>query len=162
MSYATTFFFVCYVRVEYVYKYVAGYAASVESKRRKNSTSSEVLYFLLLCNFEISLIKHFLHHTIRLLFSSKEPEPLFVFEDATTLGFGLSAGPLNLEGTKFVITRLAKFHAASIYLDREVSKFNLHDLFDKKFSRRARKSRIIVMDCLILSLKMQSISCITI
>lgn len=58
---------------------------------------------------------------IRLLYSSKEPVPLFVFEDATTQGFGLSAGPLNYEGTKFVVSRLAKFHAASIFLDREVT-----------------------------------------
>lgn len=62
--------------------------------------------------------------TIRLLYSAKEPEPLFVFEDATTQGYGLSAGPLNYEGTKFVVTRLAKFHAASIYLDKDV-RFNL-------------------------------------
>lgn len=122
MSYATKIF--CYVRVEHVFKYVAGYAAIVESKRsRENSTRSKVL-FLLLCNFVINLIKF--TFTIRLLFSSKEPEPLFVFEDATTLGFGLSASPLNFEGTKFVVTRLAKFHAASIYLDREVSEFNLN------------------------------------
>jgi hypothetical protein len=59
--------------------------------------------------------------SIRLLYSAKEPEPLFVFEDATTQGYGLSAGPLNFEGTKFVVTRLAKFHAASIYLDKDVS-----------------------------------------
>lgn len=116
--------------MEHVFKYVAGYAATAESKRsRENSTRSEVL-FLLLCNYVISLIMF--AFSIRLLFSSKEPEPLFVFEDATTLGFGLSASPLNFEGTKFVVTRLAKFHAASIYLDREVSKFNLNDLFDKK------------------------------
>ncbi|KAG5678235.1 hypothetical protein PVAND_007927 [Polypedilum vanderplanki] len=55
----------------------------------------------------------------RLLFSSKEPEPVLVFEDATVNGYGISAGPLNLEGTKFVVTKLAKFHAASIYLDRD-------------------------------------------
>lgn len=61
-------------------------------------------------------------HSIRLLYSSKEPVSLFVFEDATTHGYGLSAGPLNYEGTKFVLKRLAKFHAASVYLDREVWK----------------------------------------
>jgi hypothetical protein len=45
---------------------------------------------------------------------------VLVFEDASVNGFGMSSGPLNLEGTKFVVAKLAKFHAASIYLDRDV------------------------------------------
>jgi hypothetical protein len=82
-----------------------------------------VMQFFLL-SYRLNIAKFYdfsLSHSIRLLFSSKDPEPLFVFEDATTLGYGLSAGPLNFEGTKFVVARLAKFHAASLYLDRDVS-----------------------------------------
>ena len=60
---------------------------------------------------------------IRLLYSVKEPEPVLVFEDVTQSGYGLSSGPLNIDGTKFVASKLAKFHAASVYLDRDVSKF---------------------------------------
>ncbi|CRL06669.1 CLUMA_CG019570, isoform A [Clunio marinus] len=55
----------------------------------------------------------------RLLYSVKEPVPVLVFEDATTNGYGLSSGPLNFEGTKFVATKLAKFHAASVYLNHD-------------------------------------------
>lgn len=58
---------------------------------------------------------------IRLLFSVKEPEPVLVFEDATSHGYGVSAGHLNYEGAKFVAGKLAKFHAASLYLERDVS-----------------------------------------
>lgn len=57
---------------------------------------------------------------IRLLYSAKEPKPVLVFEDATINGYGISSGPLNFEGAKFVAAKLAKFHAASIYLDRDV------------------------------------------
>lgn len=66
---------------------------------------------------------------IRLLYSAKEPEPLFVFEDATTQGYGLSAAPLSYEETLFVMTRLAKFHAASVFLDRDVKNLNCHQVF---------------------------------
>ena len=54
--------------------------------------------------------------------------PLFVFEDVSTHGYGLSAGLLDYEGTKFVVTRIAKFHAASVFLDREVQKYLLFQL----------------------------------
>lgn len=58
---------------------------------------------------------------IRLVYSAKEPELVLVFQDVTVDGYGLSSGPLNLDGTKFVAAKLAKFHAASLYLDRDVS-----------------------------------------
>lgn len=61
---------------------------------------------------------------IRLLFAAKEPELVLVFEDVTAHGFGLSSGPLNFEGTKFVAKKLAKFHAASMFLDRDVRNLN--------------------------------------
>lgn len=67
---------------------------------------------------------------IRLLYSVKEPEPVLVFEDVTMSGYGLSSGPLNVDGTKFVAAKLAKFHAASLFLDHEVGMFS----FDKKQS----------------------------
>lgn len=69
----------------------------------------------------------------------KEPEPVLVFEgklktffvdnfddflnilDASMHGYGLSSGRLNVDGTKFVASKLAKFHAASLYLDRDVN-----------------------------------------
>jgi Ecdysteroid kinase-like family len=35
-------------------------------------------------------------------------------------GYGVSSGRLNIDGTKFVASKLAKFHAASLYLDSEV------------------------------------------
>lgn len=58
---------------------------------------------------------------IRLVYSAKEPELVLVFQDVTVDGYGLSSGPLNLDGTKFVAAKLAKFHAASLYLDHDVS-----------------------------------------
>jgi hypothetical protein len=42
------------------------------------------------------------------------------FSDVSMHGYGLSSGRLNLDSTKFVVSKLAKFHAASLYLDREV------------------------------------------
>lgn len=49
-----------------------------------------------------------------------------VISDASMHGYGLSSGRLNIDGTKFVASKLAKFHAASLYLDREVN-FNFCD-----------------------------------
>lgn len=62
----------------------------------------------------------FIFPLIRLLYSVKVPVPVLVFEDATKQGYGLSSGPLNIDGVKFVASKLAKFHAASVYLDRDV------------------------------------------
>lgn len=62
----------------------------------------------------------FILFLIRLLYSVKEPVPVLVFEDAAVHGYGVSSGPLHLDGTKFVASKLAKFHAASVYLDHDV------------------------------------------
>lgn len=55
----------------------------------------------------------------------KEPESVLVFEDVSSHGYGVSAGQLNFEGTKFVAGKLAKFHAASLYLERDVGRIEL-------------------------------------
>lgn len=71
----------------------------------------------------------------RLLFSAKEPVPLLVLEDATTHGYGLASGLPGLEGTKFVASKLAKFHAASLYLDqdnKDVQYYQNRGLFNLK------------------------------
>ena len=44
-----------------------------------------------------------------------------MLEDATLHGYGLASGLPGREGTKFVASKLAKFHAASLYLDQDVS-----------------------------------------
>lgn len=62
----------------------------------------------------------FLLMSIRLLYSAKEPVSVLVFEDMTMHGFGVSAGTLNFEGTKFVASKLAKFHATSFYMGKDV------------------------------------------
>lgn len=62
---------------------------------------------------------------IRLMYSAKEPVNVLVFEDMTMHGYGLSSGPLNFDSVKFVATKLAKFHAASLYLGKDVRKLNL-------------------------------------
>lgn len=85
-----------------------------------NSLRGENIIMQYLRQVTLQFCYHF-HLLIRLLFSAKEPEPVLVFEDVTMHGYGLSSGPLNIDGTKFVAGKLAKFHAASLYLDRDVS-----------------------------------------
>lgn len=46
---------------------------------------------------------------------------MLVLEDVTTNGYELSVGPLNYEETKCVASKLAKWHAASMFMDRDVS-----------------------------------------
>ncbi|KAL7047622.1 hypothetical protein ACKWTF_003058 [Chironomus riparius] len=55
----------------------------------------------------------------KLLYSSKDPVPLLVLEDVTMNGYDNTTGPLDLFGIKCVTSKLAKFHAASIYIDRD-------------------------------------------
>lgn len=57
---------------------------------------------------------------IRLVYSAKEPLSVLVFEDMTMHGYGLSSGTLDLDGTKFVAAKLAKFHATSFYMGFDV------------------------------------------
>lgn len=59
----------------------------------------------------------------RLLYYSKEPVPLFVFEDVSLAGYKTPEKPLDFEETKFVTSKLAKFHAASMCTDSDVSIF---------------------------------------
>jgi hypothetical protein len=56
------------------------------------------------------------------MYSAKEPVNVLVFEDMTMHGYGLSSSPLNLEGVKFVASKLASLHAASLYMNKDVSK----------------------------------------
>lgn len=58
--------------------------------------------------------------SIRLLYSAKEPVSVLVFEDMTMHGYGVSSGTLNFEGVKFVAKKLAKFHATSFYMGKQV------------------------------------------
>ncbi|XP_070509699.1 uncharacterized protein [Chironomus tepperi] len=62
----------------------------------------------------------------KLLYSSKDPVPVLVLEDVSMNGYENSSGPLDLDGTKCVAAKLAKFHAASIYIDRDVMIQNYH------------------------------------
>lgn len=68
-------------------------------------------------------------------------------------GYGLSSGRLNLDSTKFVASKLAKFHAASLYLDREVVSRVVHKNFDDNLSKNSREKafNIIKMVYLISS-----------
>lgn len=66
-------------------------------------------------------------------------------------GYGLSSGRLNVDGVKFVASKLAKFHAASLYLDRDVIFLKTFgEKIDDNFLalHREKTFSIIGMDCL--------------
>lgn len=50
------------------------------------------------------------------IYHSLEPHPIMIFEDITARGYSLPGGLLDFENTKRVLTKLAKFHAASMVL----------------------------------------------
>jgi len=66
-----------------------------------------------------------------LIYQSTEPVPVIVLEDLSVKGFGLvEKPPEDIEVSKRIIQRLAKFHAASHYLNSEkiidTSQFNMN------------------------------------
>lgn len=61
----------------------------------------------------------------RLIYYSTEPSALIILEDVRGLGFGvIERTPEDLEVSKRIFRRLAKFHAASFYLHDEQVKFS--------------------------------------
>lgn len=56
----------------------------------------------------------------RLYFQSKEPNTIIVLEDLDERNIKRLSQELNLENTKVVINKLAKFHAATYYMENEV------------------------------------------
>lgn len=95
----------------------------VKTARKLKSLQGEGSHIIMQFPHRVTLQLSYLFSSplIRLLFSAKEPEPVLVFEDVAMHGYGVSSEPLNIDGTKFVASKLAKFHAASLYLDRDVS-----------------------------------------
>lgn len=58
----------------------------------------------------------------RVIYYSSEPDPIIVLEDLTVQqSFAVPLSPLNLDSTISVIFKLAKWHAASIFLAKNVS-----------------------------------------
>jgi Ecdysteroid kinase-like family len=54
----------------------------------------------------------------RLVYSSKSPAWVLVFEDLAVRGYASKSTMLNLEETKAVILKLAKWHATSFYIGK--------------------------------------------
>ncbi|CAO1335686.1 unnamed protein product [Diamesa hyperborea] len=63
----------------------------------------------------------------RLLYSAKEPVSVLVLEDVTMNGYGLSLEPLNYEETLFVTSKIAKWHAASMFMDRDTNSVHYYE-----------------------------------
>lgn len=59
---------------------------------------------------------------------------VLVLEDVTMNGYGLSLEPLNYEETLFVTSKIAKWHAASMFMDRDVSLLPFSILFTSVIS----------------------------
>lgn len=75
----------------------------------------------------------------RLLYSSKDPTWVMVFEDITKRSYEMKYTQLNLDEAKIVYAKLARWHAASMYLSNTVpiiSKLDkgLGNLMDSEFS----------------------------
>uniref|UniRef100_A0A336MZ52 CSON010227 protein n=1 Tax=Culicoides sonorensis TaxID=179676 RepID=A0A336MZ52_CULSO len=52
----------------------------------------------------------------RLIFATFDPIPVLVLEDISVTGYEMVEKPIDYEGAKLVAHRIAKFHAASIYI----------------------------------------------
>lgn len=63
----------------------------------------------------------------RLIYQSTEPVPLIILEDLSVQGFGIVGKPLeDLEFSKDIFRRLAKFHASNFYLlDEKVRRLEI-------------------------------------
>ncbi|XP_055544367.1 uncharacterized protein LOC129729655 [Wyeomyia smithii] len=76
--------------------------------------------------------------TPKFLYACADPRPVIVLEDATAKGFEVHKTQLDSEGSKVVLAKLAKFHAASHALLKDVTNKNLIEnstgLFNAKSS----------------------------
>ncbi|XP_053691218.1 uncharacterized protein LOC128739747 [Sabethes cyaneus] len=74
----------------------------------------------------------------KFLYASADPKPVIVLEDVASKGFDVHKTQLDLEGSKVVLAKLAKFHAASHTLLKDVTNKNLTDnsvgLFNSKLN----------------------------
>jgi Ecdysteroid kinase-like family len=57
----------------------------------------------------------------RLIYSGTTPTHVIVLEDLTERGYIVKPSPLNLEETKMIISKLAKWHATSYYMGQQHS-----------------------------------------
>ncbi|XP_058447894.1 uncharacterized protein LOC131428187 [Malaya genurostris] len=63
----------------------------------------------------------------KLMYASTEPQPVIVLEDVTPRKFEVYKHLLNLDNSKTVAAKLAKFHAASYCLIKDVTNKNLNN-----------------------------------
>lgn len=57
----------------------------------------------------------------RLIYHTEDPVPTLILEDLSVSGYEMVEKTLDYDGAKLVAQRIAKFHAASIYLQANVS-----------------------------------------
>lgn len=57
----------------------------------------------------------------RLIYQSRDPVDVIILEDITQFGYETLDQHLTFEETKIVISRMAKFHAASLFMEYDVS-----------------------------------------
>ncbi|XP_058817297.1 uncharacterized protein LOC131680600 [Topomyia yanbarensis] len=72
----------------------------------------------------------------KLMFASAEPQPVIVLEDVTPRKFETYKHLLNLENSKVIAAKLAKFHAASYCLNKDVTNKNLDNHSDGLFKEK--------------------------
>ena len=66
------------------------------------------------------LITFNLIYTCRLIYQSNEPAPVIVLEDLSVHGFNaIDKPPVDFEESKRIVRRLAKFHAANVFIADE-------------------------------------------
>lgn len=59
-------------------------------------------------------------HTYRLIYQSNEPAPVIVLEDLSVQGYDvISKPPVDFEESKKIVRRLAKYHAANVFIENE-------------------------------------------
>ncbi|EDS35002.1 conserved hypothetical protein [Culex quinquefasciatus] len=64
----------------------------------------------------------------KLLYASTEPQPVIILEDVTSKKYELHKGLMNLENSKAIATKLARFHAASYCALQDIESKSFGDL----------------------------------
>lgn len=77
-----------------------------------------------------------LHLAPRLIYASTEPQPVMILEDVTHNHYELYKSSMNFDDAKVVTEKLARFHAASFCLLKDISSKIPDDLFSGLFKAK--------------------------
>ena len=84
--------------------------------------------------------------TPKLIYCAVDPQPIIILEDVSHKMYLMHKTPLNLKNTQIVATKLAKWHAASYYMERELKNKYVKDCNKGLFNLKSNDGLLFMLD----------------